>query len=101
MSGLRRTAAAWILLASLALAVCAPAALSATAHSVSVDITPRHVANLFSPSRALGAGVDAQNYGAVDEIYVPGTINRLLGGGWGPVSYRLYTELSVQHWHWN
>jgi len=101
MSGLRRTAAAWILLASLALAVCAPAAWSATAHSVSVDITPRHVANLFSPSRALGAGVDAQNYGAVDEIYVPGTINRLLGGGWGPVSYRLYTELSVQHWHWN
>jgi hypothetical protein len=68
---------------------------------VRVDITPGRATNIFSPVRSLGAGVDAQPYGAVNEIYVPATISQMLSAGWGPASYRLYTELSVQDWHWN
>jgi hypothetical protein len=74
---------------------------AAAAQAVTVDITPGHFTNSYSPMKALGAGVDAQNAGAVANIYVPATVKRMLAGGWGPVSYRLYTELSVQHWHWN
>jgi len=77
------------------------AANPGAAQSVRVDITPGHATNVFSPLRSLGAGVDAQPYGAVNQIYVPATISQMLSAGWGPVSYRLYTELSVQDWHWN
>ncbi len=74
---------------------------SASAQTVRVDITPGHAVNTFSPLKALGAGVDARKIGAVKQIYVPSTLNQMLAAGWGAVSYRLYTELSVQHWHWN
>ncbi len=73
----------------------------ASAETVRVDITPGHATNTFSPLKALGAGVDARKMGAVKQIYVTSTLNQMLAAGWGALSYRLYTELSVQHWHWN
>jgi hypothetical protein len=72
-----------------------------SAQSVTVDITSGHQTNTFSPIRALGAGVDAQNNGAARLIYQPANVQQMLSAGWGPVSYRLYTELGVQDWHWN
>ena len=69
--------------------------------SVRVDVTPSHAINQFDPLRSIGAGVDSQNQGAVRRIYTHGTIAKMLASGLGPVSYRLYTELSVQQWHWN
>ena len=71
------------------------------AGTVSVDVTPGHVANSFDPVRVIGAGVDSQNNGAVAKIYTPKNVRAMLSSGFGPVSYRLYTELSVQQWHWN
>src|ERR1700729_2205234 len=68
---------------------------------VTVDTTYAHALNAFSPVRALGAGVDAQNNGAVKQIYVQSTIAQLLSAGLGTVTFRLYTELGVQDWHWN
>ncbi|MBV9991172.1 MAG: discoidin domain-containing protein [Alphaproteobacteria bacterium] len=38
---------------------------------------------------------------AVPEIYTPSNVQQMLGAGLGAASYRLYTELSVQDWHWN
>lgn len=73
----------------------------AVAASVHVDVTPSHIVNQVNPLRSLGAGVDAVTAGAVDGIYTPANIAQMLSAGWGPVSYRLYTELSVQQWHWN
>ncbi len=76
----------------------AKAALAAS-FVVSVDTT--HVINQFSPVTALGAGVDGVPFHSVPEIYTPANVQAMLGAGLGAVSYRLYTELSVQDWHWN
>ena len=70
-------------------------------YRITVDADPAHVLNRFSPDTALGAAVDGVPYHAVPEIYTPSNIGQMLGAGFGPVSYRLYTELSVQDWHWN
>ena len=72
-----------------------------TTGSVSVDTTAGHALNSFSPVRAFGSGVDAQNAGAVPLIYTPANVQTMLTAGLGTVTYRLYTELSVQDWHWN
>jgi hypothetical protein len=68
---------------------------------VTVDARSGSVLSQFSPLRALGAGVDGVPYAAVPEIYTAYNVRKMLGAGFGPVSYRLYTELSVQDWHWN
>jgi hypothetical protein len=73
----------------------------AAPYQVTVDAKPADVLNVFSPLAALGAGVDGVPYPAVPEIYTAPNVQRMLGAGLGPVSYRLYTELSVQDWHWN
>jgi len=83
-----------------AVAHAAPIHRHAVNH-VTVDALPSHVLNTFSPVRAFGAGVDAQNAGAVKQIYTQNNVTQMLGAGLGPVTYRLYTELSVQDWHWN
>ena len=72
-----------------------------TPYAVKVGANPSQALGSFDPVRALGAGVDAQNNGAVAQIYTPQNIQTMLTAGLGPVSYRLYTELSVQDWHWN
>jgi hypothetical protein len=69
--------------------------------SVTVDAAPGHATNSFSPLRALGAGVDGVPTGTVDKVYTPQNIPQMLSAGYGPLTYRLYTELSVQDWHWN
>jgi len=70
-------------------------------YAVTVDSVPSHALNTYSPLRALGAGVDAQNVGAPEKIYTPSNIKEMTAAGLGEVTYRLYTELSVQDWHWN
>ena len=89
---------AWALAVALVLLAPAPPAGAA---SIEVDMTPTHTTNSFSPLAALGAGVDAVPAGGIDQIYTPANITQMLGTGWGRVSYRLFTELGVQHWHWN
>ena len=80
----------------LAFLTCQVAAQVAT-----VDITPSHVANSFSPIRALGAGVDRDPLNSVGTLFDAAHVGQMLSAGFGPVSYRLNTELSVQAWHWN
>jgi hypothetical protein len=75
--------------------------LHAAPYLVTVDANPAHALNRFSPYTAFGAAVDSQPYPAVPEIYTAPNVSKMLGAGFDPVSYRLYTELSVQDWHWN
>ena len=70
-------------------------------YAITVDADPAHALNKFSPSTAFGIGVDGVPSRAVPEIYTPSNVEQMLAAGFGIVSYRLYTELSVQDWHWN
>jgi len=68
---------------------------------VTVDITPSHVLNTISPVQAMGAGVDRDPLNSVETLFGPTDVAQMLSAGWGPVSYRLNTELAIQAWHWN
>src|SRR5580693_2084921 len=71
------------------------------AQQVMVDITPGHSTNSFSPLHALGAGIDRDPLNSVHILYDPEHVATMHTAGWGPISYRLNTELSIQAWHWN
>src|SRR6266481_6889927 len=80
--------------------VCAFAPALA-AQTIRVDATPDHLTNTFSPTRALGAGIDRLPQGATDKLFVEPTIEKVLSSGWQTISYRQNTELHIEAWHWN
>jgi hypothetical protein len=69
--------------------------------TVTVDATPSHVVNKFSPLLALGSTVDRVPSNATDVFFRPDQIRKVLSAGWGVISYRQNTDLFVQAWHWN
>jgi F5/8 type C domain len=73
----------------------------AMAQIVTVDATPSHVVNRFSPQYALGSTVDRVPSNATDVFFRPDQIQKVLSAGWGVISYRQNTDLFVQAWHWN
>jgi hypothetical protein len=75
--------------------------LTAAAQTVTVDATPSHVKNTFSPLYALGSTVDRVPSNATDTFFRPDQIKQVLSAGWGVISYRQNTDLFVQAWHWN
>jgi len=75
--------------------------LHAAAQTVTVDATPSHVVNRFSPLYALGSTVDRVPSNATDVFFRPDQIEKVLSAGWGVISYRQNTDLFVQAWHWN
>src|SRR5437588_2356610 len=76
-------------------------AICSHAQTVKVDSTPSHVANTFSPLKALGTTLDRIPSNTTDIFFRPDQIKQILEAGWGPVTYRQNTELFVQAWHWN
>jgi len=84
------------LLAIVLLESCA-----AVGQTVTVDATPTHVVNRFSPLYALGSTVDRVPSNATDVFFRPDQIKKVLSAGWGVMSYRQNTDLFVQAWHWN
>src|SRR5713226_5953045 len=100
------------LLRSLACAICAALSLQPITASaqgrqpaneavVTVSFTPGHPANRFTPSRALGAGVDGHSIGETDRQLSPANTRAMLSAGLKPLTYRLRTELAGEAWHWN
>lgn len=83
------------------LCVCLLLGIASQAQQATVDVTPGHSTNSFSPVRALGAGIDRDPLNSVKTIYGQTNVATMLTSGWGPISYRLNTELSIQAWHWN
>src|SRR5580693_4588791 len=71
------------------------------AQTITVDATPSHVVNSFSPQYALGSTVDRVPSNATDPFFKPDAVKEILSAGWGAISYRQNTELFVQAWHWN
>lgn len=76
-------------------------AIGAGAQTVQIDAAPSHVANTFSPLRALGTTVDRIPSNTTDIFFRPDQVKQILEAGWGPITYRQNTELFVQAWHWN
>lgn len=75
-------------------------ACDSAAQSVRVDITPAHAIN-FDPDVALGSSVDILPHKLVDTVYSEPVLKESLSAGWGPITYRQNTELTVAAWHWN
>src|SRR5690242_18071897 len=66
-----------------------------------VDINPGHVVNSFDPDESLGSSMDELSPSIIEKIYTPEIIRQCLSAGWGPITYRLHTELAIEAWHWN
>lgn len=90
-----------LLLRTAVTAVALSCSFTAAAQSVTVDVTPSHVVNKFSPLYALGSTVDRVPSNATDVFFRPDQIKKALSAGWGVISYRQNTDLFVQAWHWN
>jgi hypothetical protein len=88
-----------LLLAMSLLSLVGP--FHAGGQTVTVDATPSHVVNKFSPLLALGSTVDRVPSNATDVFFRPDQIRKVLSAGWGVISYRQNTDLFVQAWHWN
>lgn len=84
---------------SALLSACA-AMPHASAQTVVVDTAPGR-AIPFDPDKALGTSVDILPTRLMDTIYGPQVLKESLSAGWGPITYRQNTELTIQAWHWN
>ncbi|MBV8245119.1 MAG: discoidin domain-containing protein [Candidatus Eremiobacteraeota bacterium] len=79
----------------------AHAATPPSADTIVVDAAPAQRIQTFSPLLALGSTVDKEPAGSIPSLYSPHNVRLMLGTGLGWLSYRLFTELSSQDWHWN
>jgi hypothetical protein len=83
------------------------AVVTALGQNIVVDAVPSRAVNLFSPLRALGAGVDRLKgpnrlrVGNAETVLGEPLLKETLSAGWQPVTYRQNTELQVEAWHWN
>ena len=72
----------------------------AVAQTIRVDTTPAHAIK-FDPDLALGSSIDNLPQNTFDAVYTEPVVKEALSAGWGPITYRLYTELTISSWHWN
>jgi len=96
-----RTRTARLLCGFAAMLVCALCAgRTAPAQTVRVDTTPAHALK-FDPDQALGSSMDILPTSLVDKVYSEPILKESLSAGWGPITYRQNTELTIAAWHWN
>ena len=68
---------------------------------VSAIVSADHPVNQCVPTLALGAGVDGHEKGECARMFTDKNIAEMLSAGFGPLAYRLRTELAGEVWHWN
>ncbi len=70
------------------------------AQTVRIDISPvKSIA--FDPDQALGTSVDILSAKEFETVYSAPIVKESLSAGWGPITYRQNTELTIDAWHWN
>jgi NedA-like, galactose-binding domain len=72
---------------------------SSTISTVRISSSAKPI--LFDPDQALGSSMDILSHDVVEKIYTPEMVKQCLSAGWGPITYRQNTELSIGAWHWN
>jgi len=85
------------LLVLTSLGICA---LGAPAQTIRVDISPGKGIP-FDPDQSLGSSLDILPVRVFESVFSPEIIKQSLSAGWGPITYRQNTELSIAAWHWN
>jgi len=70
------------------------------AQTVHVDIS-QNKAVPFDPDLSLGSSLDILPAKQFEKVFAPETIKASLSAGWGPITYRQNTELTIAAWHWN
>src|SRR5271154_6988086 len=55
----------------------------------------------FDPDLALGTSIDILPSKLIDKVYSEDILKKSLSAGWGPITYRQNTELTIAAWHWN
>jgi hypothetical protein len=86
---------------TLSLCGCLFTPSMAVTQTVTVDASPSHVVNTFSPPHALGAAIDRLRTGSPEKLLTDPLLSTILNAGWQTVTYRQNTELMVEAWHWN
>jgi hypothetical protein len=69
--------------------------------AVSALVLADHPVNQCLPTKALGAGVDGHEQGECARMFTDKNIAEMRSAGFGPLTYRLRTELAGEVWHWN
>src|SRR5271167_1683984 len=70
------------------------------AQTIRVETDPAH-AIAFDPDKAMGTSVDILSAKEFETIYSDAVLKESLSAGWGPITYRQNTELTIDEWHWN
>jgi hypothetical protein len=70
------------------------------AQTIRVDTTAARAIK-FDPDQALGSSMDILPVNHVDQVYSEAILKESLSAGWGPITYRQSTELTIAAWHWN
>jgi len=87
---------------ALPLPLRSTAASTAKGDSIStVRVSTSAAPIMFDPDQALGSSMDILSHDVVEKIYTPEMVKQCLSAGWGPITYRQNTELSIGAWHWN
>jgi hypothetical protein len=68
---------------------------------VSAVVLTNRPVNQCVPTQALGAGVDGHEQGECARMFTDKNIAEMRSAGFGPLTYRLRTELADEVWHWN
>ena len=69
--------------------------------TVSAVVLADRPVNQCVPPQALGAGVDGHEQGECAKMFTDKNIAEMRSAGFGPLTYRLRTELAGEVWHWN
>jgi hypothetical protein len=69
--------------------------------AVSALVLANRPVNQCVPTQALGAGVDGHEQGECARMFTDKNIAEMRLAGFGPLTYRLRTELAGEVWHWN